>query len=60
MINEFIENHLEFIDRPISRGQLQGFSLNNGFRILFTKCSTLTDNNRKKLIRFYNEKFSDN
>mgnify|MGYP000052307596 CR=1 FL=1 len=34
-MNEFINNHLECIDMPISNGRLQGFLLNNGFRIFF-------------------------
>jgi len=57
MINEFIENHIDFIDRPISRGRFQGFLLKNGFRILFSKSVTLTKDNGKKLSRLYEQLF---
>jgi len=60
MINQFIEHHSEFIDRPISKGRLQGFLLKNGFRIFFTKCTTLTRDNGKKIIGLYKEIFSNN
>jgi len=60
MINEFIENHIDFIDRPISKGRFQGFLLKNGFRILFTKSTTLNEDNGKKLSHLYEKLFSDN
>lgn len=52
-MNEFINNHLECIERPISKGCLQGFLLNNGFRIFFKKSESLTRGNRTRLINLY-------
>jgi hypothetical protein len=54
-MNEFINNHIECIEMPISKGSLQGFLLNNGFRIFFKKNESLTWENRTRLINWYNK-----
>jgi len=56
-MNEFINNHIECIEMPISKGSLQGFLLNNGFRIFFKKNESLTWENRTRLINWYNKHF---
>ena len=57
MINEFLNNHIECIHMPISKGSLQGFLLNNGFRIFFRQNERLTEKNRERLINWFNKHF---
>jgi hypothetical protein len=56
-MNEFIENHIECIEIPISKRSLQGFQLSNGFRIFFKENERLTSENQIRLINWYNKLF---
>jgi len=54
-INDFLRDHSELIDQPITEGKKQGFRLLNGFRIFFKEWR-LTNQNRAKLSRLYKER----
>jgi len=54
-INDFLGNHSELIDKPITEGKKQGFRLLNGARIFFKEWR-LTTQNRAKLARLYKRK----
>ena len=54
-INDFLGNHSELIDKPITEGKKQGFRLLNGVRIFFKEWR-LTTQNRAKLTRLYKER----
>jgi hypothetical protein len=54
-INDFLGNHSELIDKPITEGKKQGFRLLNGVRIFFKEWR-LTTQNRAKLARLYKER----
>ena len=55
LINDFLRDHSELIDQPITEGKKQGFRLLNGFRIFFEEWR-LTNQNRAKLSRLYKRK----
>jgi len=55
MINDFIYNWSDVIDKPIAINKKQGFILNNGMRIIL-KNSILSIKSREILSRHYSRK----
>ena len=55
MINDFILNWSDVIDKPIAINKKQGFILNNGMRIIL-KNSILSIKSREILSRHYSRK----
>ena len=54
-INDFLNDFIDMIDKPIVNGNKQGFYLSNGMKIFFKEWR-LTTKNRAKLSRLYKRK----